>query len=189
MISTDELRRRLFAPESRAASQEASLQIKERHRIPGSEVLLDGDAFESPVARLASRSVSVLQKASLASKERDHVFERQSFEQDVAPSSRERRPETRCRFCDVGATLSFAETLHAPERVSGHGSDAPRACMRAPGLECRILELRVTPRTKKRRRRAHRPFLREKVASVSREHGCSSSWSADQAGRARDAAR
>ena len=68
-------------------------------------------------------------------------------------------------FAIVGARLCFSETLRAPKRVFHALGGKPCFPARAPRLDWCTLELGVTPRTKRRRRRAPCKFLRQKVAA------------------------
>jgi hypothetical protein len=173
MGSTDEWRRRLFAPWPRTAAHGASLKIAERHGALGSDSLVDGDALESAAPRPRSWSVSVAQSVSLARKKRGWSCGRQSFERTVAPRFPERRRGTQWGPAILGATSSFAarrhlsqrdvifrsakpgtaETLQASGCVSRPGRGKPRDSLRAPGFDRRTLEPRGTPRRKARRRR------------------------------------
>jgi hypothetical protein len=68
-------------------------------------------------------------------------------------------------FGIVGATLCFSETLHAPRCVSHALREKRCAPGRARRVPCDLLALAVTPRRKKRRRRAPCAFRRDRPPS------------------------
>jgi hypothetical protein len=165
IASADELRRRLFAPWGRPAQDEAPLQIAERH--PHSTERRCGRWRRSGTSRATSRDMEhhpFSQRVSREDRARFGIAKGKATSETSLRGFQSVAEKHRSALAILGARLCMAGTLPASKRVSRPGSGEPDDSAGAPGRSCRALELRVTLRRKKRRRRVLCAVLREKTA-------------------------